>query len=109
MEKNITCLLVVALLACAASARADDRLAPLKQLNRDGCVQAGSLAPDGPKDHAKIVLNCTCVYDAYYDTFTKLETDQLLSDPGASTDHFKPSLVARLATVKAACRKKIGF
>lgn len=88
-------------------AHADDRLDGMKKMNSEGCVQAIEFEENAPKDPKQVKPYCTCVYDTYYNKFSKEEQNQMFSAP--ASDKLQKSMTARLQAAKAECRKKIGF
>jgi hypothetical protein len=105
--KHAAMLACLAALAFHAPSWADERIDGLKKMNREGCLQTVQFEEHAPKDPKQIQLYCTCTYDTYFDGFSKIEQEQIVT--GGAPAALKKSLPERLKQAQAQCRKKLGI
>lgn len=106
MKYKLNFTIVVALLSLHSVSFAEDRLAGLKQMNSEGCVQAIAFEKNAPKEPKQIKTYCTCVYDTYYNGFSPTEQYQLFFG-GTAPDKLRDSLTTRLDSAKKQCVQSV--
>jgi hypothetical protein len=109
MKHGLELACLIAAIALHFPALADDRLEGLKKINREGCIRVIDLEENAPKDAKQVKPYCTCVYEAYFEGFTKAEQEQLFASLAPLPEKLEKSLPVRLKAAQAQCRKKIGF
>jgi hypothetical protein len=108
MKYGVHLASMLAAIALHLPAQADARLDGMKKMNSDGCVKAIEFEEHAPKNASQVKPYCTCVYETYFDGFTKAEQSQLMSG-GPAPEKLQKSLPGHLEAAQASCRKKIGF